>query len=91
MPSTTDRIKRVLVERLELAATPGDIKDDALLFAPASEGGLELDSLAALEIVVGLSEEFDLSLDEVPREAFMSVSSLADYVDSAKVELGSPA
>ena len=79
------------MERLELAATPADIKDDAMLFAPSAAGGLELDSLAALEIVVGLSEEFDMSLDEVPREAFMSVASLADYVDNAKVELGSPA
>jgi acyl carrier protein len=85
--TTRDRIKKVIVERLGLEIAPDSIADDSLLFAPAVANGLELESLAALEIIVGLSAEFDLYLDEVPREAFMSVDSLADFVDA---RLGAP-
>jgi acyl carrier protein len=84
--NTTDiaqRIKKTIVQCLELDISPSDIGDDTLLFAPASSGGMELDSLAAIEIVVGIGHEFSLQLDEVPRETFRSVSTLADFVSSS--------
>ena len=79
--STLDLIKQILVERLQLADDPKDIADDAPLFAPMSEGGLELDSLAVLEIMVALSMDLDLNLEEVPQEALETVRTLADFVD----------
>lgn len=80
---TTDialRIKKTIVQCLELDIAPTDIGDDTQLFAPVSAGGMELDSLAAIEIVVGIGHEFSLQLDEVPRETFRSVSTLTDFV-----------
>jgi acyl carrier protein len=80
MSAIEDRIKRCIIERLELEVEPQEIADDASLFAPVLAGGMELDSLAAIEIVVALSTEFDLQLDEVPKEAFENLQSLASYV-----------
>ena len=76
------RIKRMIVERLDLKIEPEDIEDEEMLFG----GGLGLDSVATLEIVVGLEEEFGIEvLDEELRvELFDSVRSLADYVRKKK-------
>jgi acyl carrier protein len=75
-----ERIKRCIIGRLELDLEPSKFDDDAPLFAPMAVGGMELDSLGAIEIVVALSVEFGLQLDEVPREAFSSVGTLAAYI-----------
>lgn len=75
-----ERIKRCIIERLELNINPADFTDDMPLFAPLQAGGMDLDSLASIEIVVGLSKEFKLQLDDVPREAFQSVRTLGMFV-----------
>lgn len=75
-----ERIKRCIVRRLELDITPSSMTDDARLFEPATAGGIELDSLAAVEILVALGLEFDLQFDEVPREAFESVRTLSHFI-----------
>jgi acyl carrier protein len=80
MSDFNERIKRCIIERLELGVKPVDIADDAPLFAPVVAGGMELDSLAAIEIIVALSTEFNLQLDEVPKEAFATIQSLGTYV-----------
>jgi len=82
MSDINERIKRCIVERLELDVTASDIADDAPLFSQALPGGMDLDSLAAVEVVVALSMEFNLPLDEVPRESFKSVQSLGEFVVS---------
>lgn len=74
------RIKHAIIERLELDVDPDSFGADSALFAPLAAGGLDLDSLAAIEIVVGLSKEFGLQLDEVPKEAFHSVRTLARFI-----------
>lgn len=80
MNDINERIKRCIIERLELDMRPSDIADDAPLFAPAVAGGIDLDSLAAIEIVLALGNEFNLQLDEVPRETFNSIQSLGAYI-----------
>lgn len=78
--TTTTRLKEMLIERLKLEdLTPDDIGDDDPLF----EGGLGLDSIDALEIVVMLEGEFGIKLKNEPgaRESFRSVSALARLVD----------
>jgi acyl carrier protein len=75
-----DRIKSVIVRALELDTSPGEIGDEVPLFAPRAAQGLDLDSLAAIEILVGLSKEFQLSLDEVPRESMQSVATLSTLI-----------
>jgi acyl carrier protein len=75
-----ERIKRCIIERLELNMNLAHFTDDMPLFAPLQAGGMDLDSLASIEIVVGLSKEFQLQLDDVPREAFQSVRTLGMFI-----------
>ena len=85
--STALRIKRLLVESLHLdGLTPEGIDDDVPLFGE----GLGLDSVDALELVVALEKEFSLRIQshEVGREAFASVATLAEYVESRLAIVG---
>ena len=73
------KLKELLIERLKFEdMTPEDIQDDEPLFA----GGLGLDSIDALEIVVMLETEFGIKVknENSARESFQSVSSLAEFV-----------
>lgn len=85
---TTDlkqRLKELLIERLKFEdMTPEDIGDDEPLFA----GGLGLDSIDALEIVVMLESEFGIKVknESSARDYFKSVSTLADLVGSRLAE-----
>lgn len=75
-----DRLKRLIVQSLNLdGMTPESIGDDAPLFGP---GGLGLDSVDALELVVAMEKEFGIRIasNEVGRETFSSISSLARFV-----------
>lgn len=73
------KLKELLIERLKFEdMTPDDINDDDPLFA----GGLGLDSIDALEIVVMLETEFGIKVknEGSAREYFRSIATLADYV-----------
>jgi len=73
------KLKELLIERLKFEdMTPEDIEDDAPLFA----GGLGLDSIDALEIVVMLESEFGIKVknETSARDSFRSIATLADYV-----------
>lgn len=73
------KLKELLIERLKFEdMTPDDIKDDDPLFA----GGLGLDSIDALEIVVMLETEFGIKVknESSARDNFHSVASLAEFV-----------
>lgn len=78
---TTDRIKRLIVDSLHLEGVrPESIDDDAPLFGE----GLGLDSVDALELVVALEREFSIRIksNEIGREAFASVASLAGFIET---------
>ncbi|MCU1245592.1 MAG: Acyl carrier protein [Acidobacteria bacterium] len=73
------KLKELLIERLKFEdMTPDDIPDDEPLFA----GGLGLDSIDALEIVVMLESEFGIKVknESSARDYFLSVATLADFV-----------
>jgi len=75
------KLKELLIERLKFEdMTPDDIPDDDPLFA----GGLGLDSIDALEIVVMLESEFGIKVknESSARDHFRSIATLADYVES---------
>jgi acyl carrier protein len=75
------RLKELLIERLKFEdMTPEDIGDDEPLFA----GGLGLDSIDALEIVVMLESEFGIKVknESSARDYFKSVSTLAELVEA---------
>ncbi len=77
------RIKRTIVERLKLDVEPSQIGDTTPLFGE----GLGLDSIDALELVLGIEQEFGVKVEdeEVGARALASVDSLADFVLSKQV------
>ncbi len=74
------RVKTVIVDTLELEIEPDSIANDCSLFDKQVNGGLELDSLAALEIIVAFSQEFNFIASEVAPEAFINIDTLSRYV-----------
>jgi acyl carrier protein len=75
------KLKELLIERLKFEdMTPDDIDDDAPLFG----GGLGLDSIDALEIVVMLESEFGIKVknETAARDYFLSIATLAAYVEA---------
>jgi len=74
-----ERLKEVIIRELFLEGlTPDEIEDEQNLFGE----GLGLDSMDALQLVLGMEKEFGLKInnDEVKREAFSSVAALAEFV-----------
>lgn len=71
------RLKAMIVERLFLKVAPDEIADDDLLMER-----FEIDSVRLFEIVIGLEEVFDVSLedDEFSIERFESVAAIAALV-----------
>ena len=79
------RLKELLIERLKFEdMTPDDIPDDQPLFA----GGLGLDSIDALEIVVMLESEFGIKVknESSARDYFRSIETLAQLVEMKQAE-----
>ena len=74
-----EELKALIIKNLKLDdITPVDIDAAAPLFG----GGLGLDSIDALELVVGLEKTYGIRIpdEDVGKEAFASVNALADYV-----------
>jgi acyl carrier protein len=72
-------VKKMIVERLKLEEiTVGEIDTDAPLFGE----GLGLDSIDALELVIGLEKEYGVSIPdaEVGKKVFQSVRTIAQYI-----------
>ena len=73
------RLKSLIIETLHLEdVTPESITDDE----PLIGGGLSLDSIDALELVVSLEKQFGvkISSSEESKQALASVSSLAEFI-----------
>lgn len=72
-------IKEMLVKSLMLQTTPAEIGDDLPLFGP---GGLGLDSIDALELVVSMEKTFGVGVpnSEVAAKALRSVNTIHDYI-----------
>tara|TARA_Y100000588_G_scaffold146595_1_gene160428 strand:+ start:759 stop:1070 length:312 start_codon:yes stop_codon:yes gene_type:complete len=74
----TQRVKRIIVQALQLDIAPDAIDEDELLFG----AGLGAESVAALEVVFALEEEFGIEVDdeELQIELFDSVRAITAYV-----------
>jgi acyl carrier protein len=72
-------VKKLIIERLKLEEIAvEDIGTDAPLFGE----GLGLDSIDALELVIGLEKEYGVSIPdaEVGKKVFQSVRTIAQYI-----------
>ncbi len=72
-------VKKLIIERLRLEEiSVNDIDTDAPLFGE----GLGLDSIDALELVIGLEKEYGVSIPdaEVGKQVFQSVRTIAQYI-----------
>ena len=72
-------IKRLMVENLMLQITAEEIGDQQALFGP---GGLGLDSVDALQLVVALDKQYKLEIrdPEYARRVLESVTTMAEAV-----------
>ncbi len=72
-------IKRLMVENLMLQIRPDEISDDQPLFGP---GGLGLDSVDALQLVVAIDKTYGLKIadPEVARQILQSVTTMSAAV-----------
>ena len=72
-------IKQMMVENLMLQITAAEIEEDIPLFGP---GGLGLDSVDALQLVVALDKTFGLKIADpaAAREILQNVNTIARAV-----------
>lgn len=73
------QIKALMVENLMLQVSVGEIGDDLPLFGP---GGLGLDSVDALQLVVALDKTYGLKIADpaAAREILQSVNTICHAV-----------
>ncbi len=79
MTDLKPRVKAMIIERLKLEGmTPDQIEDQAPLFGD----GLGLDSIDALELVLGIEQVFGVKIEDEAAglKAFRSVEALAAYI-----------
>jgi acyl carrier protein len=78
---TKKKIREILSVRLNLSTAVEKIDDDAPLFGP---GSLGLDSIDALELVLGLQKEFGVAIEDrsLAVKVMVSIDTIAEYVKS---------
>tara|TARA_Y100000294_G_C8383920_1_gene267893 strand:- start:381 stop:638 length:258 start_codon:yes stop_codon:yes gene_type:complete len=83
MSKIKDKIKELLVRRLKLKMSPQDIKNNAELF---NQEELGLDSIDALELVVGLQKEFGVVITDkaLAERVLVSVDTIAEFIEEKR-------
>jgi len=78
---TKRKIREILSVRLNLSTAVEKIDDDAALFGP---GSLGLDSIDALELVLGIQKEFGVAIEdrELAVKVLVSIDTIAEYLKS---------
>ena len=71
---TFDRVKKVLVEQL-------DVDEDAVTPTASIVDDLGADSLDVVEIIMGLEEEFDVEIPDEDAEKITTVQQIISYVE----------
>lgn len=72
--STFDRVKKVVVEQLE-------VSEDEVTESASFVDDLGADSLDVVELVMGLEEEFDIEIPDEDAEKMATVGDAIAYID----------
>lgn len=78
------QLKTMIVERLDLPVDAEWITDDQ----PLIGRGLELDSVDALELVVGVEAQFGVAITDERMDVFGSINRLADFIEEQRAQEG---
>jgi acyl carrier protein len=78
---TKKKVREILSVRLNLSTAVERIEDDAPLFGP---GSLGLDSIDALELVLGLQKEFGVVIEDraLAVRVLVSIDTISEYLKS---------
>jgi acyl carrier protein len=79
------RLKEQIIEFLNLTdLKPEDIKDDEELFG----GGLGLDSIDSLELIVLLNREYGITIKDPKegRKVLVDVNTMVDYIEKNRTK-----
>ena len=81
MTDIVQRIRELLSTRLKLGGAVAEITDETPLFSPT---GLGLDSIDALELVLGLEKEFGVVIEDraTAVTVLASIKTIADFIQS---------
>lgn len=71
------RLKDLVIENLELDLEPNQVDEDCALFGV----GLALDSIDALQLVLSVEREFDMTVPTDDVTIFRSINTIADFVE----------
>ena len=76
-----DRVKKMIIKAARLKTSPENIKNDQSLFGA---GGVGLDSLDALEVVVALEKEFGTRIPDadVGRKVLVSIETIVKFIEA---------
>ena len=72
--STFDRVKKVVVEQL-------DVNEDEVTAGASFVDDLGADSLDVVELVMGLEEEFDVEIPDEDAEKIATVQDAVGYIE----------
>lgn len=70
-----EKIKSIIIEQL-------NVKDDEITMDTHLMKDLEADSLDAVEIIMGIEDEFGIEIPDEEAEKFQTVSDLVSYVEA---------
>ncbi|MDX1934394.1 MAG: acyl carrier protein [Capsulimonadales bacterium] len=73
--STFDRVKKVVVQQLEVA-------EEEVTLNASFVDDLGADSLDVVELVMGFEEEFDIEIPDEDAEKIATVGQAVDYIDN---------
>lgn len=81
MNAIVQRIRELLSSRLKLGGAVAEITDETPLFGPT---GLGLDSIDALELVLGLEKEFGVVIEDraTAVKVLASINTIAEFIQS---------